>query len=85
MIDMKNYSNNVQCRASFVEFVGKLHEDLELNPCDWENVSLSDFLEALGRWTEDMDGYYVKTGREIPKNVSWRIFADILMAARIYE
>jgi hypothetical protein len=32
-----------------------------------------------------MDGYYQNQKRETPRNVNWKVFADALMAARIYE
>ncbi len=52
----------------------------------WENVSTSDFLEALGAWLEDADGFYknfqLDTSSEKP---SWQLFADALQAATIYE
>lgn len=72
-------------RKSFVDFVTKLGDDLKSNPTSWENQDLGAFLGALASWVEDMDGYYKNTGREIPKDVSWKVFADALMAARVYE
>jgi hypothetical protein len=32
-----------------------------------------------------MENYYVNTGQPVPDPPSWRTFADMLMAARIYE
>jgi len=42
-------------------------------------------LEAVTSWTEDMDGYYQNNGIEIPQNINWKAFANILIAAKIYE
>jgi len=36
-------------------------------------------------WLEDMDGDYANTGENPSQLPPWRIFADALMAARIYE
>jgi hypothetical protein len=85
MSTILNYASNVHCRSTFVEFVRKLREDLDLNPSDWENASLSDYLDAIANWSEDMDGYYSNTGRKCPTDVNWKFLVDVMMAARIYE
>lgn len=33
----------------------------------------------------DMDQYYKNTGQEPPVNPTWKTFADMLYASRIYE
>jgi len=75
----------VNDKKSFANFVLKLCADLRENPRLWENQDLGKFLEALGAWIEDMDGYYENMGVEMPRNANWKIFADALMAARVYE
>ena len=47
--------------------------------------SSSNHLEAIESWTDDMEGYYENTNQPIPQNINWKIFADILMAATMYE
>ncbi|WP_436971785.1 DUF7660 family protein [Pectobacterium brasiliense] len=32
-----------------------------------------------------MDGYYENTNQPLPKDTNWKIFADILVATKIYE
>lgn len=76
---------NISEREDFCSFVEALRHDLLNNRDQWENIALSDFLEAMQAWVEDMDGYYTSKGTEIPVQPSWRIFSEILMAARIYE
>jgi hypothetical protein len=75
----------VKDREDFVVFLSKLSNDLKADPGSWENRDLDSYLEALVSWIEDMDGYYQNTGRELPRDVKWHVFADALMAARIYE
>jgi hypothetical protein len=55
------------------------------NPEGWENPSLERFLDAVAAWTHDMDGYYQNLGQPMPGDVEWGVFAQILLAARIYE
>ena len=31
----------------------------------WENKTIKDYLEAVSRYTEDIDGYYKNTNQEI--------------------
>jgi len=77
--------DTIKSREQFVEFVELLLRDLKKNPQEWENQSLDSFLEALSRWTEDMDGYYQNMQKPYPPNINWRVFAQMLMAAKIYE
>lgn len=78
-------ADNVSSKEDFINLVEALRQDLVANPEKWENKTLDDFLEALGRWTEDSDGYYLNMGKPVPQNIQWKVFADILCAASIYE
>ena len=63
-----------------------LTEDFKTNGDNWENKTLDKYLEAIADWTEvDIENYYRNTKQEIPKNINWKVFADILMAATMYE
>jgi hypothetical protein len=83
----------VDSKESFLEFVAALRTDWaasraaeQTSPSSpygpaargWENVELGGFLEAMQAWTEDMD-------ERVPAAPSWRTFADMLYAAKIYE
>ncbi|WP_431217459.1 DUF7660 family protein [Puia sp. P3] len=44
------------------------------------------FLEAMVRYTEDIQEYYDNTNQEVDADIpSWKVFADIFLGARIYE
>ena len=77
--------NEVNSKEKFLSFVESLKNDLEVNPQNWENITLKDYLVALHSWTADMEGYYINTNQQVPTSVSWKVFADILMAAKMYE
>ena len=85
MIDFSQKINEINTREDFVAFVELLVSNLNNNPEEWENKTLSEYLESLANWTEDMDGYYQNNGLSIPENINWKVFANILMAAKIYE
>lgn len=77
--------NSIQTREDLIAFIQALHADLRDDPDSWENPTLDRFLEALGAWMEDMDGYYDYAGRPRPERPDWRTFGDMLMAAKLYE
>ncbi|MEP6902454.1 MAG: hypothetical protein ABJA66_11935 [Actinomycetota bacterium] len=77
---------NVVDRLSFIKFLELLRKDLAVNSEYWENKTLDDFLEALSRYTEDIQALYDNTGQQINADEpSWNVFADIFKSARIYE
>ena len=61
-------------------------EELRKNQGDFENKSIDDFLEALGRYAKDVDGFYENTNQKVDLDkVDWKVFADLLKGASIYE
>ena len=83
---MNLYSAKINDRTSFIEFINLLHEDFIKQPETWENSTLGDFLEAMSRYTEDIDGYYANTNQNINADIpSWQVFADILKGSVVYE
>jgi len=72
-------------KDEFLIFLSKLLEDYKINKNDWENKSLEDYLSALKAWVEDMDGYYMNMNKELPTDINWEVFSDILYAGKIYE
>ncbi len=84
-IEITDLVQRVDSRAALATFVRVLLSDLERGEVPWENATLPRYLEALSRWLEDMDGYYLGRGEPVPEQPSWRTLADILMAATMYE
>ena len=79
-------TERISSRREFSEFVDKLATDLALHGHAWENPTLESFLEALSAYVRDIDGYYANAGIDIdPDAPSWRVFADVLLGARLYE
>ncbi len=73
-------------KDDFSKFLDLLHQDYKINKSLWENADLEDFLEALSVYSRDVEGYYNNLKINIdPKQPSWRLFADILLGARVYE
>lgn len=77
--------NDIQSRADFVLFVRSLLQHFRQNPQDWENRDIEAYLDAIAAWTEDMDGFYQNQEKPVPQQPDWRLFGQILLAAKYYE
>ncbi len=75
----------IKKRDDLVVFIGELQRDLRDNSDSWENRDLPRFLGALAAWTDDMEGYYKNQGRTTPVAPDWKTFAEMLVAAKMYE
>ncbi len=77
---------NINTRQEFIHFLDEFLKEYKTNPDTWENHTIKDFLEAMGRYAGDIQGYYDNTHQNIDANTpSWKVFADILKGASIYE
>ncbi|RAP75660.1 DUF7660 family protein [Paenibacillus montanisoli] len=77
--------NDIKSKEDFLKFLTALRNDLSTNDEDWENPTLARYLEAMEAWITDSDAYYINTNQLVPKQPTWKTFADILYAAKIYE
>jgi len=78
----------IKSRDDFYEFLTLLRDDLHKRPDGWENNNLDAFLEAMAAYTKDIGYMYRNNNIDIDVDVSnppWRVFADILLGAKIYE
>jgi hypothetical protein len=82
---LSEQAESIRSREDFVVFVRALRRDLHDSPASWENADLGRYLEALGAWVEDMDGYYSKEGEAVPDQPQWKYVASMLLAAKVYE
>jgi hypothetical protein len=78
-------AHEVATREDLVAFLKALNADFAANRGAWGNARLETFLEAMAAWSEDMDGYYESRGESLVTLPAWRVLADILVAARVYE
>lgn len=85
MTNLANMAMSVETREDFVSFTRALQRDLQDRPADWTNANLVTYLEAVASWTEDFDGFFMHEKRPIPKDATWKLLAQILLAARCYE
>jgi hypothetical protein len=72
-------------REEFVAYVRALTCSLHDEPATWEHRDLDSYLNALAAWVEDMDGYSRNRNDVTPEQPSWKVLAQMLTAARVYE
>ncbi len=75
----------VEDRAQLVAFIQALSKEFIANPRQWQHETIDQYLEALGAWIDDMDGYFINQGQQPPKEPTWKLFAQICIAAKYYE
>jgi hypothetical protein len=85
MNELKAKYDSITTKEDFISFVELLIEDLRINPNEWENKTLESYLEAIVSSTEDLEGYYLNNNLPIPQHVNWKLFANILATAKMYE
>jgi hypothetical protein len=76
-------AEQVSSRDDLAVFVRELA--VEATRADWENGRLDRFLEAMSSWIGDMDGWFRNRGEPIPASPDWRLIAQMLSAATVYE
>lgn len=84
---MKETEKNkaIKTKKDFVSFVYELSMDYHNDPKSWENKDLGTFLAALAGWVDDLEGYYLNQGQQVPEKPDWQMIANMLAAAKVYE
>jgi hypothetical protein len=70
-------------REQVLEVVERLQAELDAG-AEWENNTLSRFLDGFGALLGSIENAYVNTDRPVPDD-PWAILADVLQGARSYE
>ncbi|MDE6593888.1 MAG: hypothetical protein K2K57_12625 [Oscillospiraceae bacterium] len=80
---MKEQIEQIKDKNDFIQFVRMLSLDFKNHYDEWENTSISDFLEQMASWVED---YSVCPANDIIwDNVDFQTFSKILYMGKIYE
>ena len=80
---------SIHTKEDFLEFITTLIQDSKTNK--WDNNSLEEYLWGIEGFVDDMDGYFenkkdIKTLEKLKNNeLDWKILAQILIAATVYE
>ena len=77
---------SITTKQDFVEFLRLLVDDCRTHSQSWPNSSLDAFLDGLLGFVQDIEGFHRNAGLKVDLVCpSWRLFADSLLAARVYE
>jgi len=82
---MQDKISLITTKEDFVEFLSDLRNDLLNRPDEWENPTLERFLDAMAAWVDAIQICSEHTGNKELLYPSWKTFAEILYAAKIYE
>jgi len=67
------------------KFVVDLLEDHEKNPNQWNNYDLYPFLDAMASCIANMGMSHKNNNKLFSEDQPWKIFAEILYAAKAYQ
>ncbi|MCC5801852.1 DUF7660 family protein [Rossellomorea vietnamensis] len=67
----------VNNKEELISFLYNLKLDLINNEEQWENVTLSDYLDAINAWLQDEES--------LPTEPGWELIAAILLSGKYYE
>ena len=85
-ISLYDAVDEMKTKEDFVNFLKLLKDDYIENKDSWENPTMEWYLDSMAVWTEEgLERYYVNIGEKLPDNIPWRVFAEILLASKIYE
>ena len=85
--DLFSYEADIPDRRTFARFLIALADDLRYHPDDWARADLEEYLRVMAGWMMNgLDAFNVNMrNKPTPNNPDWRLFADIMSAARIIE
>jgi hypothetical protein len=84
-MDLLEARDTIRTREDLARFVRLLRDDLLQNGDAWENPTLDRYLEALGAWVADLEGYFNNQNMVEPRQPSWDLVGKMLFAATVYE
>lgn len=85
VIAMSKELDFIRTKEDLADFLSTFRESLIKKSDDWENQSLEVFLDAMESWIRVIDVYAKNTGDIEVLSPSWKTFAKILSAAKVYE
>lgn len=84
-MELDKQLESISTRKDLAVFVAALKEDFVNNKGEWENSDIEMFLDSMSTWVFSMENLYKNLGKPVPVQPSWKAFAEILLASKIYE
>ncbi len=76
---------DVRTKEDFIRFLEEMSQEREQSRKGWANAGLADYLDAVARWTKNMEQAAQNTGMKVPENPDWQFIATLFHIGRIYE
>lgn len=76
------FAKTIKDKEGFVKFLELFLADFKNSSDDWENVELGNYFEAMAAFLEDSTD---ESLNKIDFTPSWSLFAQIMLAASVYE
>ena len=84
----KNIEDRIELVNNFRDLSGFIHDlryDLINNTDEWKNQNLDQFLDSMSAWVGSMDQLHKNLNIEFSEEPSWKTFANILYASKLFE
>ncbi len=83
--ELIDFATTIKSKSDFEYFLLCFVEDYKKNQNEWENKNLLSYLEGMRYFVPSMANYYKNMNEEVDvEHASWRIVAEVLIAATIY-
>lgn len=84
---MNDPLENINSKEDFVRFAKELSEDFDNNREEWENGTISHYLESMAACVESMNTAEIPKnfGVEMPRSSDWKFLALVLWTGKFYE
>lgn len=81
-----DFRDKVISRDDFLKFMEYFIDDYRDHKNAWDNNRLEDFLEGFRGFATDIRGYYKNTNQDVDVEIiSWKMLANMMTAATVYE
>jgi hypothetical protein len=84
VVPMMN-AEEVRSRQDLVLFLDEFAAAARVGQVPVENTDSVELLEAASRWVQDMDGFFLNRGEEVPTSPTWQLIAMVFAASSVYE
>lgn len=81
-MELYDLAEQAKSKEDFIVFLKALLRDYETNKSKWENPNLEMYLEGMWGFLEDSTD---KSLHKVDFTPSWKLFAEIMLTASIYE
>lgn len=81
-MNISDQMGSVYDRDTFIEFLNSLANDFEKKPQEWENMTISLFLQSVAAWIEDWGDKY---GNDEFDKLDYHVLAKIFYMGKTYE